>query len=67
MVAVATVFAPLAPVLALIAYLWVIKTVFDTDWLRAFLAWLLSAIIAGLVMVVLALVGMFAVGGMAHP
>ncbi|EEB73169.2 hypothetical protein [Thermococcus sp. AM4] len=33
-------------ILAFIAYLWVIKTVFNTGWLRAFVAWLLAVILA---------------------
>ncbi|WP_297464466.1 hypothetical protein [Thermococcus sp.] len=53
---------PLAPILGLIANLWVIKTVFETGWLKAFLAWLLATIIAILVVGILAAIGLFALG-----
>ncbi|NJE02703.1 hypothetical protein [Thermococcus sp. MV11] len=61
----AAIFPPLAPLLAFLANMWVIKTVFDTGWLKAFLAWLLSFIIAGLVFGVLALLGLFTIGALA--
>ncbi|NJE01322.1 hypothetical protein E3E42_05325 [Thermococcus sp. JdF3] len=63
--ATAAIFPPLAPLLAFLANMWVIKTVFDTGWLRAFLAWILSAVIAGIVMVILALLGIFTIGALA--
>ncbi len=58
----ALVFPPLAPLLAFLANLWAIKVVFDTGWLKAFLAWLLAAIIAGIVMGILAFLGLFTLG-----
>jgi len=61
----AAIFPPLAPLLAFLANMWVIKTVFDTGWLKAFLAWILSAIIAGLVFGLLALLGLFTIGTLA--
>jgi len=56
---------PLGPIAAFITNIWVIKAVFDTDWIRAFLAWLLSGIIAVLVMIVLAFLGLFTLGALA--
>ncbi len=61
-VLVAAVFPPLAPILAFLANLWVIKVVFDTGWLKAFLAWVLSSVIAAIVLIILAALGLFAVG-----
>jgi hypothetical protein len=58
------IFAPLAPILAFLTDLWVIKVVFDTDWLRAFLAWLLSSIIAAVVVIILAALGLFTLGAL---
>ncbi len=62
MVLTALVFSPLAPLLGFLANLWVVKVVFDTGWLKAFLAWLLAAIIAGIVMGILAFLGLFTLG-----
>ncbi|WP_308686513.1 hypothetical protein [Thermococcus thermotolerans] len=62
---VGAVLGPLGSIAAFITSIWVIKAVFDTDWLRAFLAWLLSGIIAILVMGILALLGMFTIGALA--
>ncbi|ASJ07692.1 hypothetical protein A3L08_08945 [Thermococcus pacificus] len=61
---VALVFAPLAPLLGFLANLWVIKTVFETGWLRAFLAWLLSAVMAAVIMMLLAAFGLFTIGAL---
>ncbi|ASJ12834.1 hypothetical protein [Thermococcus thioreducens] len=62
---VGVVLGPFGPVLGFLANIWVIKAVFNTDWLRAFLAWLLSGIIAILVMGILALLGLFTIGALA--
>jgi len=56
------VFPPLAPLVGFIVDLWVIKTVFDTDWIRAFLAWLFAIIIAGIVFGILAFLGILSLG-----
>ncbi|WP_367884477.1 hypothetical protein [Thermococcus sp. JCM 11816] len=37
-------------ILGIIAYIWVIKVVFDTDWLRATLAFLMAIIIEVIVL-----------------
>ncbi|WP_456444047.1 hypothetical protein [Thermococcus sp.] len=60
----ALVLAPLAPFLGFLANLWVVKVVFDTGWIKAFLAWLLAAIIAGIVMGILAFLGLFTLGAL---
>ena len=60
----ALVFAPLAPLFGFLANLWVVKVVFDTGWLKAFLAWLLAAIIAAIVVGILAALGLFALGAL---
>ncbi|WP_297093418.1 hypothetical protein [Thermococcus sp.] len=62
---VGAVLGPLGPIAAFITNIWVIKAVFDTGWLRAFLAWVLAAVIAGLVMGILALLGIFTLGALA--
>ncbi|CAD5244599.1 MULTISPECIES: hypothetical protein [Thermococcus] len=62
---VGAVLGPLGPIAAFLTNLWVIKAVFDTDWLRAFLVWVLSAVIAGIVMGILALLGLFTIGALA--
>ncbi len=59
---VGAIFHPLGPILGFLANLWVIKAVFDTGWLRAFLAWILSAVIAAIVMGILAFLGIFTIG-----
>ena len=64
-VIVASFFPPLASILAFIANVWVIKTVFDTDWLRALLAWILSAVIAAVIIIILAALGLFTLGALA--
>ncbi|WP_297067508.1 hypothetical protein [Thermococcus sp.] len=43
-------------IIAFIVYIWVIKAVFDTGWGRAFLAWLISIIIAAVTFFVLGLI-----------
>ncbi|MDI3476270.1 MAG: hypothetical protein PWQ79_1590 [Thermococcaceae archaeon] len=40
-------------ILGIIAYIWVIKVVFDTDWLKAFLAWIMTFVVALIVGLVL--------------
>ena len=55
---------PLGPLAVFITNLWVIKAVFDTDWIRAFLAWLLSAVIAALVVIILVLFGVLTLGAL---
>ncbi|WP_297420941.1 hypothetical protein [Thermococcus sp.] len=60
----ALVLAPLAPFLGFLANLWAVKVVFDTGWIKAFLAWLLAAIIAGIVMGILAFLGLFTLGAL---
>ena len=62
---VGAIFQPLGPILGFLANLWVIKAVFDTGWLRAFLAWILSAVIAAIVMGILILLGVFTIGALA--
>ncbi|AEK74011.1 hypothetical protein GQS_10590 [Thermococcus sp. 4557] len=62
---VGAVLGPLGPIAAFITNLWVIKAVFDTGWLRAFLAWILSAVIAAIVMGILAFLGIFTIGALA--
>jgi len=62
---VGAIFRPIGPVLGFLVNLWVIKAVFDTDWLRAFLAWILSAVIAAIVMGILILLGVFTIGALA--
>lgn len=42
-------------ILGIIAYIWVIKTVFNTDWIKATIAWLMTIVIEILVVFVLAL------------
>ncbi|NJE08294.1 hypothetical protein E3E31_07125 [Thermococcus sp. M39] len=45
-------------ILGSIAYIWIIKTVFNTDWVKAVIAWLISIIAGVVVMVILmAIVG----------
>jgi hypothetical protein len=43
-------------IIAFIVYIWVIKAVFNTGWGRAFLAWLISIIIAGITFFILGLI-----------
>lgn len=50
----------LAVVAFILAYVWVIKTIFNTDWVRAFLAWILAAIIEVVVVGLLVLLGLVA-------
>ncbi|NJE85796.1 hypothetical protein E3E23_08175 [Thermococcus sp. CX2] len=50
----------LAVVVFILAYVWVIKTIFNTDWIRAFLAWILAAIIEVVVVGLLVLLGLVA-------
>ena len=61
---VGAIFPPLAPLLAFLTNLWVIKTVFDTSWLKAFLAWILASVIAAVVVLVLAALGLFTIGAL---
>ncbi len=55
---------PLGPIMAFITELWVIKVVFNTDWLRAFLAWLLSGVIVVLVLFILVILGLLTFGAL---
>ncbi|AAL80405.1 hypothetical protein PFDSM3638_01335 [Pyrococcus furiosus DSM 3638] len=50
------VFGILAPIFGFITYLWVIKAVFNTGWLRAFLALVLAVIIEFIVAIILGIV-----------
>jgi len=59
-----TLLGPLGPILAFVINIWVIKVVFNTDWLRAFLAWLFSGIIVVLVAGILVLLGLFTIGAL---
>lgn len=43
-------------ILGIIAYVWVIKTVFNTDWIKATIAWLMTIIVEILVVLVFALI-----------
>jgi len=43
-------------ILGIIAYIWVIKTVFNTDWIKATIAWLMTIIVEILVVFVFALI-----------
>ncbi len=45
-------------VIAFIIYIWIIKAVFSTSWGKAFLAWLISIIIAAVTFFVLGLIVM---------
>ncbi|ASJ00685.1 hypothetical protein [Thermococcus gorgonarius] len=40
--------------LGIIGYIWVIKAVFNTDWLRAFLAWLMTIVVVIITVFILA-------------
>lgn len=40
-------------ILGIIAYIWVIKVVFDTSWIRAFLAWIMSFVVALVIIIIL--------------
>ena len=42
--------------LGLIAFLWIVKTVFNTDWGKAIIAWLFAIVIAILLMIVIMIV-----------
>jgi len=42
-------------ILGIIAYIWVIKTVFNTDWIKATIAWLMTIVVEIIVVFVLAL------------
>lgn len=55
---------PLGPIMAFITEVWVIKVVFNTDWLRAFLAWLLSGVIVVLVLFILVILGLLTFGAL---
>jgi hypothetical protein len=61
---------PLGPLLGWLAfvvtYVWVIKVVFHTDWLRAFLAWLIAIVVEVLVTALLSVAGIATIG-MLHP
>ncbi|NJE55581.1 hypothetical protein E3E28_10210 [Thermococcus sp. 21S9] len=50
----------------MITYIWVIKVVFHTDWLRAFLAWLIAIVVEILIAGILSIAGI-ATLGMLHP
>jgi hypothetical protein len=58
----------LGSILALIAYIWTIKVVFNTDWIRALLALVLAliieAIVMGILVWILAILGIAAVAFM---
>lgn len=41
----------------MITYIWVIKVVFHTDWLRAFMAWLIAIVVEMFIAGLLALAG----------
>lgn len=43
----------LGPILAIIAYVWVIKAIFNTTWGKAFIAWLMAVIVQIIVVVVI--------------
>ena len=43
-------------ILGIIVYIWVIKTVFNTDWIKATIAWLMTIIVEILVVFVFALI-----------
>jgi len=43
-------------ILGIIAYIWVIKTVFNTEWIKATIAWLMTIIVEILVVFVFALI-----------
>ncbi|WP_297509745.1 hypothetical protein [Thermococcus sp.] len=43
-----------------ITYVWVIKAVFHTNWLRAFIAWLLAMVIEVIILFLLSAVGLVA-------
>ena len=45
----------------MVTYVWVIKVVFHTDWLRAFLAWLIAIVVE------LIMAGLLSVAGVASP
>jgi|GEM_PF-2376968 hypothetical protein len=47
-----------APLIALILYLWVLKVVFDTTWGKVFIAWLFSIVAFFIVMIFLGAIGM---------
>jgi len=55
--------AVLAGLAFVITYVWVIKAVFNTSWLRAFVAWIIAMIIEGLI---IGLLGALGVATMAH-
>jgi hypothetical protein len=40
-------------ILGIIAYIWVIKVVFDTSWIKAFLAWIMTFVVAVIIAVIL--------------
>ncbi|ADT84735.1 hypothetical protein [Thermococcus barophilus] len=42
--------------LGLIAFLWIVKTVFNTDWGKAVIAWLFAIVIAIILMVIIMIV-----------
>jgi hypothetical protein len=43
-------------ILGIIAYIWVIKTVFNTDWIKAAIAWLMTIVVEMLVVFIFALI-----------
>ena len=42
--------------LGLIAFLWIVKTVFNTDWSKAIIAWLFAIVIAIVLMIIIMIV-----------
>ena len=50
----------------IVTYVWVIKVVFHTDWIRAFLAWLIAIVVELIIAGILGLMGI-ATLGMFHP
>ena len=55
---------PQTGVAFVLTYIWVIKAIFDTDWLRAFLAWLMAIIIEAVVMGILVALGLVTMGAL---
>ncbi|AIF68618.1 hypothetical protein PAP_00875 [Palaeococcus pacificus DY20341] len=43
-------------ILGLAAYLWIVKTVFNTDWGKAVIAWLFAIVIAIVLMVIIGII-----------
>ncbi|ASJ11345.1 hypothetical protein A3L12_06985 [Thermococcus sp. P6] len=55
---------PLGVIASLITYIWVIKVVFNTDWFRAFMAWLVAGVIEGLVVLITVILGFVTLGSL---